>query len=246
MNNTNLEMFSFETPKDRPFIYASFVQTIDGKIMVKEKGYWPIGTEEDFRHFTTLRAHADAIIDAKNTAITFAKYTIKTIHDSSFIKDRLRLNRKEKPEYIVLTSNPDADLISKLENSYDFKTTILTTSNNATQNKNINIVSLNSNNQMVSITQLIEYLKFKNHRYVYVDGGPSLITELVKNNVLDEIHITIAPKFFGGLNGKTVTLGEGGIVSKNNIPQFILKNYKIVGNEVILRYKRKKSELNPV
>lgn len=216
-----LTPFSFQKPSDRPFLFTSFVSTIDGKIIVKDKGYWPIGTKEDYHYFTYLRAHADAIVDAKNTALQFGKYTIKTIHDEIYQSFRKELGKRDKPEYIVLASNPNEELRLVLENDHGFETTILTPEKDT---------------RRVSISQLIHYLKEKGHKHVFIDGGPTLIAQLLQEKVLDEIHLTIAPKIFGSLPDKTLTMVEGILFSPDRVPQFELVSVDKIGNEVILRY----------
>jgi len=215
--------FDFQKPADRPFLFTSFVQTIDGKIIVKEKGYWPIGSHQDYEYFTFLRAHADAIVDAKNTALQFGKYTIKTIHDEAFQAFRKGLGKEGKPEYIVLTSNPDEELRSVLKNDYGFETKIITPEDGT---------------KRVSVQQLLDYLKKQGHKYVFIDGGPTLIGQLLQEQLLDEIHLTIAPKIFGSAPGKTLTLAEGILFPPRKVKQFHLLSVERLADEVILRYQK--------
>lgn len=218
-----LTPFTFQKPAGRPFFFTSFVSTIDGKIIVKEKGYWPIGTKEDYRYFTYLRAHADAIVDAKNTALQFGKYTIKTIHDPLFQGYRKELGKQKMPEYIVLTSNPDDELQQVLKNDHGFETKILTPE---------------EGEKRVSIKHLIDYLNAQGHKYVFVDGGPTLIAQLLQTQVLDEVHLTIASKVFGSAPGKTLTMTEGILFPPDEVPQFKLESVNRIGeDEVVLRYK---------
>jgi len=218
-----LKPFTFQKPDGRPFFFTSFVSTIDGKIIVKEKGYWPIGTKADYDYFTYLRAHADAIIDAKNTAKMFGSYTIKTIHDPKFQEYRTELGRTGKPEYIVLTSNPDEELQNVLKNDHGFEATIMTPE---------------EGEKRVRIQKLITYLNAKGYTNVFIDGGPTLIAQLLQEEVLDELHLTIAPKIFGSLPNKTLTMTEGILFPPDAVPAFKLESVDRIGDdEVVLRYK---------
>jgi len=216
-----LTPFTFQKPDRRPFFFTSFVSTIDGKIIVKEKGYWPIGTKADYDYFTYLRAHADAIVDAKNTAKMFGKYTIKTIHDPKFQEYRKQLGKIGKPEYIVLTSHPDEELHNALKNDRGFKTTIMTPE---------------EGEKRVTIQKLITYLNAKGYTNVFIDGGPTLIAQMLEAEVLDEIHLTVAPKIFGSAPNKTLTMVEGILFSPDKVPQFKLHSVERLGDEVVLRY----------
>lgn len=233
----NIIPLTYIKPAKRPYLISSFVSTIDGKIMVLDKGYWPIGTKHDFEYFTNLRANSDAIIDAKNTALIFGKNTIKTINDNEFKNDRKKLGKNKNVEYIVLSTNPNEELFSKLENNFSYNTTILTTKRMATDKiKFCNFIECKSDNGTVDISDLISYLSEQGHELVYVDGGPTLISILLKNQLLDEIHLTIAPKIFGTKTQKTLTLAEGMLFPPNEIPKFKLKDVTQLKDEVILRY----------
>ena len=216
-----LTPFTFQKPEGRPFFFTSFVSTIDGKIIVKEKGYWPIGTGKDKEYFTFLRAHADAVVDAKNTAVRFAKYFIKRIHDTQFQSFRKELGKEGMPEYIVLTSNPDEALADVLKNDHGFETTIMTPE---------------EGEKRVTIQKLINYLNSKEYKNVFIDGGPTLIAQLLQEEVLDEVHLTIAPKIFGSTPNKTLTMVEGILFPPDKVPQFKLLSVEQLGDEVVLRY----------
>lgn len=217
-----LTPFNFPTLTDRPYLFTSFVSTIDGKIIVKEKGYWPIGTKKDYDYFTYLRAHADAIVDAKNTALQFGKYTIRTIHDEQYQSYRKEIGKSGVPEFIVLTSNPDEDLRRVLKNEHGFETTILTPEQGTAR---------------VTPESLISYLNTQGHKHVFIDGGPTLIAQLLQARVLDEVHLTVAPKIFGSAPGKTLTMTEGILFPPDEVPEFELVNVQQLDNEVVMRYK---------
>lgn len=214
--------FDFPTHADRPYFFTSFVSTIDGKIIVKEKGYWPIGTKADYDYFTYLRAHADAIVDAKHTALQFGKHTIGTIHDKTFQNYRKELGKVGLPEYIVITSSPDSQLMSVLENDHGYMPTILTPE---------------KGEDRVTIQRLIDHLNDQEYKYVFIDGGPTLIAQLLEAQVLDEIHLTIAPKVFGSAPSKTLTMVEGILFPPDKVPHFNLTSVDRIGvSEVVLRY----------
>ncbi len=217
-----LTPFKFKKPVDRPFMFTSFVSTIDGKVIVKEKGYWPIGTTADYQYFTHLRAHADAIVDAKNTALQFGKYTIRTIHDKSFQEYRKEIGKEGVPEYIVLTSSPDEALRSVLQNDHGFETKVLTPE---------------TGSKRLSIQNFIGYLNQQGYKHVFIDGGPTLIAQLLEKKVLDEVHLTVASKIFGSVPGKTLTMTEGILFPPDEVPKFNLESVDRIGDdEVVLRY----------
>ncbi|MBP9690765.1 RibD family protein [Candidatus Woesebacteria bacterium] len=219
-----MQPFNFPTHSDRPYLFTSFISSIDGKIIVKEKGYWPIGTDKDKEYFTFLRAHADAVVDARNTAVRFAKYFIRRIHEDMYQGFRKELGKAALPEYIVLTSHADEELHNALKNDHGFETTILTPDEGESR---------------VTPHKLIEYLNSKGYKNVFIDGGPNLIAQLLQAKLLDEIHLTIAPKIFGSLPEKTLTMVEGILFAPDEVPKFKLESVEKLDDEVVLRYRAK-------
>lgn len=205
----------FKKPSGRPFFYTNFVSTVDGKVFVKKDGYWPIGSQIDLDVFTLLRAHADTIIDGKNTALVFGKRTIKRIHDQNFIELRNNLGKERKLEYIVLTNSPNEELKKKLQNPFNYAPTFFTKEN---------------------IIELITVLKEKQHEYVFIDGGPTVLRSFLATNLLDEIFLTISPKIFGGRD-ETLTLVEGPLFFPEEIKHLTLISSQTIEDEVFLRYK---------
>lgn len=205
---------SLPTNYNRPFFYTSFAQTLDGKAYVNKKGYWPIGSKTDYDVFTYLRSFADTIIDGKNTAIRFAKYTIDTIHSEPFKKLRAENRKTGTPEYLILTKHPDETLNTALQNSYNYKPTIF----------------------QKEITELVTYLKQKNAKAVFVDGGPHVIASMLRAKLLDEFFITIAPRIFGNEENLAITMVEGLLLEPNEVKLKLLST-ETVENEIYLRYK---------
>lgn len=204
----------FKKLQNRPFFYTSFVSTIDGKVQVGKKSYWPIGSKIDYEIFTYLRAHADVIIDGKNTALKFGKNTIETINSEKFKKLRKDLKKTKQIEYIIVTKNSSEDLKSVLKNNFNFQPTIFT--------KDIN--------------QLINYLKKKALNNIFIDGGPNLLASFFEKNLIDEVFLTIAPKIFGNKNNLAITMVENILFEPEKI-KLKLISLENKNNEVFLRYK---------
>lgn len=199
----------------RPFFYTSFVVTIDGKVQVNKTGYWPIGSRIDYQTFTFLRAHADAIVDGKNTALRFGKNTIDTINSLEFIKLRQSLGKTKKIDYVVVARRADEELESVLQNPYGFKPIIFTK----------------------TIGKLVAEFTKQQKQAIFIDGGPHLLGSFFALNLIDEVFLTIAPKIFGNRDNLALTMVEGALLSKDKIPHLKLLSVNKVGDEVYLRYR---------
>lgn len=88
-----------------------------------------------------------------------------------------------------------------------------------------------------SLPDLVSMLKEKGYKKVLVEGGPTLLTSFLKEDLIDEIFLTISPKIFGNQKDTTLTLVEGHLFPPNQVKKFKLISVKKIGDEVFLRYR---------
>ena len=204
----------FPRVKNRPFFYTNFVQTVDGKVAVKKEGYWPIGSKLDYQVLTELRANSDCLIHGGVLGKQFGSITKNSLEKEEFKNIRVKLGKQpELPYYIVTKSSPA--LRSHLEGV------------------RTNGVTIYNGN----LKQLVSELNKKGYKNVLVEGGPTLLGAFLKENLIDEIFLTISPKIFGTEEGKTLTLVEGYLFPKNSTKNLSLISFKKARNELFLRYK---------
>lgn len=238
MSNLLLKKIDFSSSSDKPFFFTSYVTTIDGKIFVKKPGYWPIGSRVDFDYFTFLRAHADVIVEGKNTALLFGDKTLATIKSEKFLSYRKLLGKEEPVDYIILSRTFDETFSSVLQNSYQSKPLFVTSSDSLLPESFKEVVTierLDTSQEENLIPSFIEYVKNKMYQTVFLDVGPVLLAEFIKLNSLNELFLTVSPKFFGH-SDDTVSIGDFPLFASNNIPTFSLLSSEQVGDEVFLRY----------
>ena len=68
------------------------------------------------------------------------------------------------------------------------------------------------------------------------EGGGELDDALFRAGVVDEIHLTICPRIFGGRNAPTIADGAG-LGALARACQFELKSFRRTGDEVFLIYR---------
>lgn len=200
---------TFPSKANRPFFYTNFVVTLDGKAQVLEntKEYWPIGSDNDREVLHELRAHADILIHGKNLAKEFGQITINSLSKEEFKKMRTDLRRGPTLPYYIVSDHP-ADL-PPLSGA----------------------IIVGSDLQKLS-----QDLHQKGYQNVLVEGGPTLLGSFLKENLMDEIFLTIAPKIFGSKKDMTLTLVEGILFPPNQIKNLELLSVEKIDNEVFLRY----------
>ena len=190
----------------RPFFYTNFVQTIDGKVKVKIPGYWPIGSRKDHEVLMELRAHADALIHGGNLAREFGEATVKSLNKISFRTLKVKLGKNPNLPYYIITTKPK-------------------------EFSRINAKVFSGN-----LKSLVKQLQNRGYKHVLIEGGPTLLGSFLKENLLDEIFLTIAPKIFGSEKDKTLTLIEGILFPPEAIKKLKLLSIKPIEDEIFLRY----------
>ena len=216
---------------NKPYIILSAAMTIDGKIASKA-GDPDLSDEQDWKEVHKLRTQVDAIMVGKGT----------------ILKDNPKLHIKyyENKGYyrIVVDSNLSIPIDSKV---IDFQpetypTIICTTENAPTEKikefeaKNIKIIKSGIGSQ-VDIVKLILQLYDLDIKSILLEGGGTLNWSFIKNNLVDEMRITIAPWIVGGRDAISLVEGKG-FEKMVQAPRFKLTEVVNRDNYVILKYKK--------
>lgn len=247
----------FPTLITRPYFYANFVTTVDGKVQVltNTKEYWPIGSELDYETLIDLRTYADALIHGKTTALGHP--TIESINKPEFKRARKTHGKSEELPYVVISNHPGEEFLEKFRNVSQ-KPILVTngksllpersrrrsTSTHAVRSVNNYIEELRSISDIVTLGEnqvelplLSEWLFKQGYKHVLVEGGPQLFGSFLEASLIDELFLTISPKIFGNEKEQTLTLVEGVLFKPSNTKKLTLISNKTVEDEIYLRYK---------
>jgi len=216
---------------ERPYVILSAAMTLDGKI-ASITGDADISDKQDWREVHKLRTQVDGIIVGKNT----------------ILKDNPKLHIKfyeHKGYYrIIVDSNLsipiDSNVIIFQPNIYP---TILCTTKNAPlqrikdfEAKGIKILKYGKGKK-VNIAELMPDLYKLGIQKLLLEGGGALNWSFIKNNLIDEIRLTIAPWMIGGKNAISLVEGKG-FETMNQAPRFKLLEIVNRNNYVVLKYKK--------
>lgn len=234
---SNLQLPEFP---DRPTYYSNFVSTIDGKVQVLENTgeYWPLGSSLDYQTLIELRTFADVLIHGKSTAL--AHPTLESLMKDAFWKWRKK-NGNDKPvTYIVISNHPSDELIESLASGSKNVKTMIITNENASVSAELTEASeiVRLGKEKVDLDRLSKFLFERGHRRILVEGGPTLMGQFVKHNLIDEVFLTITPKIVGN-NNNTLTMVEGALLEPKNVKNFELITCRNIESELYLRYRAK-------
>ena len=208
-------------------VILSAAISIDGKISTKTNDS-KLSSKEDSIRLHKLRSKVDAILIGKNTLLqddplltvrhTKGKNPIRIILDS---KGTIPINSK-----IIKTSNqiPTIIVVSKK-----------ITNTNLLKLKKLPIEIIVAGENSVNLKLLMKKLSTKNIKTVLVEGGGTVNWEFIKNNIFNELIVTLSPYLIGGNDATSFVQGKG-FAKIINSPKLKLKSIKRLKNYLVLNY----------
>jgi riboflavin-specific deaminase-like protein len=196
----------------RPFVFVNMAMTADGKIATANRAVHSFGSPRDLRHLYELRATADAIISGARTVEI--SESIMGNGGEHFRRLRLKNGLSEFPLRLIASGSGSVDPAAKIFQKR-FSPIIVLTTRQASGKK---IQRLNELADEVKIfgeteidfTAALDWLRAeKNVNQLLGEGGGALNDALFRANLVDEIHLTLCPKIFGGRTAPTIADGRG-------------------------------------
>ena len=211
----------------KSMIVLSAAMTLDGKIGQRNKKV-VLSSKSDKIRVHKLRSKFDAILVGKNTVE----------QDDPLLT--VRHVKGKNPIRIILDSHGTIKNTSKIIKTAKNVPTIIVTSQlvskrNFSRLKNLPLDVIVCGKNQVNVRKLVPILCKKGIKKILVEGGGTLNLSFLKNNLINEIIITITPFVLGSEN--SVNLFEGILKPIKTLPSFKLKNVQRNANEVILNFK---------
>ena len=220
----------------RPFVLVNMAMTADGKIATANGSVNSCGSKRDLEHLYELRATADAVLVGARTADAqdvhlgpggvkyrrlrkkrgLAEYNLRIIvSGSGSIKPRAKIfQHKFSPLIILTTHRAPKKVVERLR--------ILATEVKVFGKKEINFVAA------------LRWLRKKwKVRRLLCEGGGELNDIFFRKGLVDELHLTVCPKIFGGRDAPTIVDGKGFSRLADALP-LKLKSMRRFGDEMYL------------
>jgi 2,5-diamino-6-(ribosylamino)-4(3H)-pyrimidinone 5'-phosphate reductase len=213
--------------KSRPYVILSAAISIDGKIATKT-GDSKLSSKQDSIRLHKLRSKVDAILVGKNTVAM----------DDPLLT--VRHTKGKNPIRIVLDSKGTLSDKSKILQTSDKIKTIIVVSKKITKSNNNKLSKfpvelIVTGESSVNIKSLLRKLSAKKIKTILVEGGGTINWEFIKQNIFDELIVTLSPFLIGGNNAISLVGGQGfDKISKS--PNLRLKSVKRLKNHLVLHY----------
>ena len=217
----------------RPYIILSSAMTIDGKIASKT-GDPELSDEKDWREVHKLRTQVDAIMVGKGTILQDnPKLHIKFFKNKGYY--RIVVDS-------TLSISLDSNVITYQPQIYP---TIIGTTENASidrirefESKSVKILKSGAGPR-VDLVNLLILLSNLGIKSILLEGGGNLNWSFIKQDLIDEMRITVAPWIIGGKDATSLVEGEGFDKMEQGRKFKLLKVYKR-NNYVNLSYIRRR------
>ena len=223
----------------RPYILVNMAMTADGKIATANRAVTTFGSPRDLAHLYELRATADAILCGARTV----EETGATLGNGGEKYRRVRLRRRltEYPLRIVASASGNLSPTAALWQNRESPIIVLT-SKQATKAKLARLNKLTkhvwvSPGAEVDLVAALARLKTEfGVQRLLCEGGGELNDSLFRAGLVDEIHLTVCPRIFGGRTAPTIAGGVG-FARLADAAQFELASRRPHGDELFLVYR---------
>ncbi len=244
--------------QERPYVMANFVETIDGVVSYNALGQTggaavSGNNKQDQMVMGLLRAYADAVIIGTSSLRTDANHlhipaTISPNYADAYTELRTRLGKQGAlPISVIMTDSGDINFEDKTFHTSGLRAVIVTTEKgqNALRTKkvpqgvDIHVVpSPTSSESGVSPTDALTLLTREYGVQVALyEGGPNLLSSLLKAQVVNELFVTVAPHLAGhSQDTHRFSLVEGYAFQPDQ-EWAMLMSVKLAGSHLLLRYK---------
>jgi len=235
-------------------IVLNAATSIDGKIATVN-GDTKISSALDLKRVHGLRRKADVILVGISTVI----------NDDPLLTIRYGMNKKgtKNPIRIIIDSKARIPLHSKIvKTANQIETRLVVTSKAPSKNlkkleeRGLKIIVLDQgtkedrenrenkrkdNREKVDLKKLFNQLEKEGISNVLVEGGGEINWSIIKDNLFDEMIITISPLIIGGKRAISLVGGEGYKTINESVKIKLSRIQKKSNGEIILYYKNIKT-----
>lgn len=233
-------------------IILNAATSIDGKIATIN-GDTKISSALDLKRVHRLRSESDVILVGISTVI----------NDDPLLTIRYGMNKQcaKNPIRIIIDSKARIPLRSKIvKTANQIETRLVVTSKAPSKNlkkleqRGLKIMILDqgtkegkenkgeNNGTKVDLKKLFDQLEKEGISNVLVEGGGEINWSIIKNNLFDDIIITISPHIIGGKKAISLVGGEGYKTINESVKIKLSRMQKKSNGEIILHYKNIKKK----
>lgn len=221
---------------DRPFVYMNMAASVDGKITSARREYPRLTSDRDRTEMDRLRAEADAILVGAGTIRADNPHLhVRSLEMQEY---RRSLGRPENLLNVVVTASARLDPTSRFFHTGTRENRVVATVEAAPEAHVRELEPLaeiwRAGVQRVDLGAVLKRLRQRGVERLLVEGGGELNWWFVRDDLLDEIYVTIAPALLGGRDAPTLLEGDG--LGMKDHRRLRLVEVRREGDELYCRY----------
>ena len=231
-----------------PFVLVNMAMTADGKIATANRAVSSFASARDHEHLLELRATADAVMAGTRTVDSNSINLGPGL--AKFCRLRLKRGLAEYNLRVIVSGTGSIHSRAAVFQSRCSPIIILTTQRMSAAARRrlqplVDEIKVCGRSK-INFRAALRWLRKKwNVRRLLCEGGGELNNALFRAGLVDELHLTVCPKIFGGRNAPTIADGIG-FAKLANAAHFKLKSARRVDNELFLAFVRGRGCASPV
>lgn len=221
----------------RPFVTANFALTWDGRISTRRGTPADFSSKRDKRRLLEIRAPCDAILASAKT-IAADRMTMG-LPDAALRAARVARGQRAYPLRVLLTNSGRIDSTLRLFTATFSPIVIFSTTRMPARIRTALAPHADvwlHESASVNLASMLAALRADyGVRRLVCEGGAQIFRALLTAGLVDELHVTLCPRIFGGVKAPTLT-GLAGAFLPASVP-LTLKKMEIIDGECFLRYR---------
>ena len=221
----------------RPFVTANFALTWDGRISTRRSTPADFSSKSDKRRLVEIRARCDAVLVSAKTVA--ADNMSMGLPDAALRAARSARGQREYPLRVLLTNSGRIDPALRLFTKTFSPIVIFSTTRMPARTRAALAVRSDLwlyESATVHLAAMLATLRAEyGVRRLVCEGGAQIFRALLTAGLVDELHVTLCPRIFGGEKAPTLTSLPGPFLPAS-VP-LALKKMEVIGGECFLRYR---------
>lgn len=221
---------------DRPFVYLNMAMTADGKITSARREYPKFTSPLDRKTMDRLRAEADAIVVGAGTLR--ADDPPLHVRDAEMLAYRESLGKPPGLLNVVVSASLSVDPYARFFSDERASGRIVATVEEAPADRVAALVgkaevwTLGAGS--VDLPEMLRRLRARGVERLLLEGGGEMNWAFVRDDLVDELFITVAPALLGGRDAPTLCEGAGLAMADQR--RLRLLSTEVAGDEIYTRW----------
>jgi 5-amino-6-(5-phosphoribosylamino)uracil reductase len=218
---------------DRPYTLLSCCMSIDGYVGTSDKRLM-LSNDADFDRVDAVRAASDAIVVGAATVRMDNPRLV--VRSSSRRADRATRGVVPSPTKVTMTGRVMLDPSANFFTVGDAEKLVYVPAHVASEARERlgGVATVVESGPSVTMSHLSEDLYERGVRRMMVEGGGQVHTQFLTANLVDELHLVVAPFFVGDSRARRFV--EDGRFPWNSERRAELSEVRQIGDLVLLRY----------